>query len=71
MNLKMKKLIHQEPIDVFIEFALKKAWVSAPQSSMVAMTMAAEGEEMTEELPITLDEGIEYLNKHFAKVVVK
>ena len=33
--------------------------------------MAAEGEEMTEELPITLEEGIEYLNKHFAKVVVK
>ena len=30
-----------------------------------------EGEEMTEELPITLEEGIEYLNKHFAKVVVK
>ncbi|MBO5665912.1 MAG: ATP-binding cassette domain-containing protein, partial [Firmicutes bacterium] len=60
------------PREIFGDIeTLKKAWVSAPQSSMVAMTMAAEGEEMTEELPITLDEGIEYLNKHFAKVVVK
>ncbi len=60
------------PREIFGDIeTLKKAWVSAPQSSMVAMTMAAQGEEMTEELPITLDEGIEYLNKHFAKVVVK
>ena len=60
------------PREIFGDIeTLKKAWVSAPQSSMVSLTMAAEGEAMTEELPITLDEGIEYLNKHFAKVVVK
>lgn len=50
---------------------LEKAWITAPQSSMLATAMAEEGIPLLEQLPITLDEGIEYLNRNFSKVVVK
>ena len=60
------------PRDIFANTeVLEKAWITAPQSSMLATAMAEEGIPLPEQLPITLDEGIEYLNRNFSKVVVK